>query len=335
MITIYDIAKLTGFSPTTVSKVFNDYPDVSLKTRRKILEAAEQLGYLPNAHARSLTTKRSWTIGILYNESSGIGMLHPYFAGVIEGFKKVATSRGYDLMFISKDIGGKKSGYLEHCKIRGVDGVVGILPDYSDPDFTELLDSDVPMVLLDQESEIKGTVYSDNLDGSIRAVQYLYDLGHRKIGHIGGGNTFAGVKRMQGYLQAMQELRLPIFEEHIIQGSYDYTIESGKIAMEQLLQAVDSPTAVFAAGDNLAIGAMQAIKDHGLSIPGDISIIGFDDIAMAGFLTPSLTTIRQNTHALGNKAADMLIYTIEGGTTISSEVIPVELVARDSCRAIE
>lgn len=335
MITIYDIAKLTGFSPTTVSKVFNDYPDVSLKTRRKILEAAEQLGYLPNANARSLTTKRSWTIGVLYNESSGAGMLHPYFSGVIEGFKKVATSRGYDLMFISKDIGGKKSGYLEHCKIRGVDGVVSILPDYSDPDFTELLSSDVPMVLLDQKSELKGTVYSDNLDGSVTAVRYLYELGHRKIGHIGGGNTFAGLQRMQGYLQAMQELGLPVCEEHIIQASDDYTIESGQIAMQQLLQGDHCPTAVFAAGDNLAIGAMQSLKQRGLSVPGDMSIIGFDDIAMAGFLTPALTTIRQNTHALGNKAADMLIYTIEGGATISSEVIPVELVVRDSCRTIE
>ncbi|MEK5479343.1 LacI family DNA-binding transcriptional regulator [Paenibacillus sp. FSL R5-0407] len=334
MITIYDIAKTTGFSPTTVSKVFNDYADVSPKTRRKILETAEQLGYLPNAHARSLTTKRSWTIGVLFNEPSGAGILHPYFAGVIEGFKKVSTSRGYDLMFISKDIGGKKSSYLEHCKIRGVDGVVVILPDFTDPYFLELLESNIPCVLLDQESDTKSTIYSDNIAGGILAVNYLHELGHRLIAHIGGGNTFAGEKRLQGYLQAMEGLGLSVEPEHVIQGSYDYTVESGRIAMEELLKASVLPSAVFAAGDNLAVGAMMAVKNQGLRVPEDISIIGFDDIEMVKFLTPALTTIRQDTYALGNKAADMLIYTIEGGEEVQSDMLPVELVIRESCRSL-
>lgn len=334
MVTIYDIAEKAGFSPTTVSKVFNGYTDVSQKTRRKILDTAEQLGYLPNAHARSLTTKRSWTIGVLFVEPSGAGILHPYFAGVIEGFKRIATSKGYDLMFISKDIGGKKSGYLEHCKIRGVDGVVVILPDYRDPYYAELLESSIPCVLLDQESVSKSTISSDNIEGSKRAVEYLYALGHRRIAHIGGGQSFAGEKRMQGYLQAMKELGVPANPEYIIQGSYDYTVESGKHAMEELLRCTQVPTAVFAAGDNLAVGAMMAIREHGLSVPGDISIVGFDDIEMAKFLTPALTTVRQNTYLLGSRAADMLIYSIEEGANSQSDMISVELVVRDSCRPI-
>ncbi|MGG6314280.1 LacI family DNA-binding transcriptional regulator [Paenibacillus macerans] len=334
MITIYDIAQQTGYSPTTVSKVFNGYTDVSEKTRRKILDTAERLGYVPNAHARSLTTKRSWTIGMLFIEPSGAGILHPYFAGVIEGFKQVATSKGYDLMFISKDIGNKKSGYLEHCKIRGIDGVVVILPDATDPYFQELLDSAIPCVLLDQESDGKSTVYSDNIEGSWRAVNYLHSLGHRKIAHIGGGPTFAGKKRLNGYMQAMRELGLPIHPQHVVQGSYDYTVESGKKAMEELLQAEERPTAVFAAGDNLALGAMTAIKGHGLRVPEDISLVGFDDIEMAKYLTPALTTVRQNTYVLGSRAADMLTYTIEGGEDVQSDVIPVELVIRESCRSL-
>ncbi|MNW49556.1 HTH-type transcriptional repressor PurR [compost metagenome] len=336
MITIYDIAKTTGFSPTTVSKVFNQYADVSEKTRRKILEAAEQMGYVPNAQARTLTTKRSWTIGVLYIESSGAGLLHPYFGGVIEGFKKVATSKGYDLMFISKDIGGKKGGYLEHCKIRGIDGVVVVLPDYTDPYFKELLDSNIPCVLLDQESDFKSTVSSDNIEGSKQAVEYLYGLGHRSIGHISGGSTFAGEQRLQGYLQAMEQLELTVRPEHIIQGSYDYTVESGQRAMEQLLSMEDLPTAVFVAGDNLAVGAMLAMKKHGLSVPEHMSIIGYDDIEMAKYLTPALTTIRQNTYALGSRAADMLICSIEGGSEAKpqSDQIPVELVVRGSCQEV-
>jgi LacI family transcriptional regulator len=297
------------------------------------MDTAEELGYLPNAHARSLTTKRSWTIGILFIESSGAGILHPYFGGVIEGFKKVATSKGYDLMFVSKDIGGKKSGYLEHCKIRGVDGVVIVLPDYTDPYFTQLLESDIPCVLLDQESDSKSTVYSDNVAGSIEAIEYLYSLGHRDIAYINGGQTFAGEKRMQGYMQAMQKLGLPIQAQRVVQGSYDYTVESGRIAMEELLKSDTLPTAVFVAGDNLAVGAIGAIKAHGLSVPEDISVIGFDDIEMAKYLTPALTTVRQDTYVLGKRAADMLIYSIEGGTEVQMAVIPVELVIRDSCRS--
>lgn len=141
--TIYDIAKKTGYSPTTVSKVFNNYPDVREKTRVKILETAKEMGYLPNANARSLTTKRSWTIGILFVEATGAGIRHPYFGAVIESFKKIAVSKGYDLMFISKDVGGLRSSYVEHCKIRGVDGVVVILSSNDDPDFRSLLDSGI------------------------------------------------------------------------------------------------------------------------------------------------------------------------------------------------
>ncbi|WP_339822303.1 LacI family DNA-binding transcriptional regulator [Paenibacillus sp. FSL R7-0216] len=334
MITIYDIAQFTGFSPTTVSKVFNGYSDVSEKTRRKILDAADELGYVPNAHARSLTTKRSWMIGVLFIEPSGAGILHPYFGGVIEGFKQVATSKGYDLMFISKDIGGKRSGYLEHCKIRGIDGVVVVLPDASDPYFQELLESKIPCVLLDQKSTVKSTVYSDNAEGVRQAVSYLHSIGHRKIAHIGGGPTFAGEQRLNGYIQAMEELGLTINPQHVVQGSYDYTIESGSRAMEELLKADERPTAVFAAGDNLAVGAMMAMKRHGLRVPEDISLVGFDDIEMSKFLTPALTTVRQNTYVLGSRAADMLIYSIEGGEDVQKGVIPVELVVRESCRSL-
>ncbi|WP_213623538.1 LacI family DNA-binding transcriptional regulator [Paenibacillus sp. J53TS2] len=334
MITIYDIAQFTGFSPTTVSKVFNGYSDVSEKTRRKILDAADELGYVPNAHARSLTTKRSWMIGVLFIEPSGAGILHPYFGGVIEGFKQVATSKGYDLMFISKDIGGKRSGYLEHCKIRGIDGVVVVLPDASDPYFQELLESKIPCVLLDQKSTVKSTVYSDNAEGVRKAVSYLHSIGHRKIAHIGGGPTFAGEQRLNGYIQAMEELGLTINPQHVVQGSYDYTIESGSRAMEELLKADERPTAVFAAGDNLAVGAMMAMKRHGLRVPEDISLVGFDDIEMAKFLSPALTTVRQNTYVLGSRAADMLIYSIEGGEDVQKGVIPVELVVRESCRSL-
>ena len=336
LITIYDIAKKTGYSPTTVSKVFNNYSDVRARTRQEILQAAEELGYVPNAHARTLTTKKSWTIGVLFVESSGIGIRHPYFSAVIESFKQVAATKGYVLMFISKDVGGRRSGYLENCKLRGVDGVVVILSDYDDPDLQELLDSNIPSVVIDYDTTQAHAVYSDNIEGSYRAVEYLHSLGHRRIAHITGGmNTFAGAKRETGYTAALKRLKLQPQEAYIVAGAY-FSIESGYAAMMKLLELEERPTAVFAAGDHLALGAMIAAKEHGLSLPRDMSIIGYDDIDLAQYLTPALTTIRQDSVRMGSRAAEILIQSIDNDTTsLEAIVLPVELVVRESCIRVE
>lgn len=333
--TIYDIAKKTGYSPTTVSKVFNNYPDVREKTRVKILETAKEMGYLPNANARSLTTKRSWTIGILFVEATGAGIRHPYFGAVIESFKKIAVSKGYDLMFISKDVGGRRSSYVEHCKIRGVDGVVVILSSSDDPDFQELLDSGIPCVILDSSPEKAHSVCSDNIEGSLQALRYLHSLGHRSIAHISGGlNTFAGEQRQQGYEQALRELGLTFRKEYITSSDF-FSMESGYDAMNGLLTLPDPPTAVFAAGDLLALGAIRAVQDRGLNVPGDVSIVGFDDIEMSRYITPALTTIRQHTEQLGAVAAEILTSSIEEqDTAVKSVMLPVELIIRDSCRPV-
>lgn len=341
MITIYDIAKQAGVSAATVSKVFNDYSDVSAKTRRKVLDTAREMGYLPNSSARTLITGRSWTLGILYMEASGKGIRHPFFNALLESFKNEAESRGYDLMFISRDIGGRKTTYLEHCRFRSVDGVMAALLNPGDPDVMELLDSGIPCVLVDFEAPRAGTVQSDNVNGALLAVRYLHSLGHRRIAHISGGYSFAGVKRRQGYEQALAELGLPLREELIIDEGGDYTEESGYRAMLRLLELAEPerPTAVFAAGDNLAIGGIKALRERGISVPGDISVVGFDDIDLAAFMTPALTTIRQDTAALGTGAAKMLADLIqqaaaEGGAGASPLTVPVELVVRDSCRRV-
>ncbi|ULO07192.1 LacI family DNA-binding transcriptional regulator [Paenibacillus sp. 19GGS1-52] len=332
MTTIYDIAKRTGYSPTTVSKAFNNYSDVREKTRQDIIRTAQEMGYVPNSHARTLTTKKSWTIGVLFIESTGVGIRHPFFSSVIESFKQVAVSKGYALMFISKDVGGKQSGYLENCRIRGVDGVVVFLSDYEDPYFQELLDSAIPTVILDFETPKSHTVCSNNMAGAVLAVDHLASLGHRKIAHISGGvNTFPGSERERGYKAAMKQLGLEVSDSYIVAGPY-YSLENGYSAMKELLQLPDRPTAVFASGDLLALGAVMAAKDSGLSVPTDISVIGYDDIDLARHVTPALTTIRQDTVLLGSQAADLLFSTIdkvqEGMEALK---LPVELIVRDSC----
>ncbi|WNS41806.1 LacI family DNA-binding transcriptional regulator [Paenibacillus sp. MMS20-IR301] len=332
MTTIYDIAKRTGYSPTTVSKAFNNYSDVREKTRQEILRTAQEMGYLPNAHARTLTTKKSWTIGVLFVENTGAGIRHPFFSAVIESFKQVAVAKGYALMFISKDVGGKRSGYLENCRIRGVDGVVVFLSDYEDPYFKELLESDIPTVILDFDTALSHTVCSDNMAGAMQAVEYLASLGHRRIAHISGGeNTYPGKQRELGYRAAMQQQGLEVPDGYIAVGAF-FSLENGQRAMKELLALPQRPTAVFASGDLLALGAVMAAKELGLAVPGDISVMGYDDIELAGYVTPALTTVRQNTEMLGTRAAELLLASMNGPAgNKQALVLPVEIVERASC----
>ncbi|WP_310831173.1 LacI family DNA-binding transcriptional regulator [Paenibacillus pedocola] len=332
MTTIYDIAKKTGYSPTTVSKAFNNYSDVREKTREEILRTAREMGYLPNAHARTLTTKKSWTLGVLFVEGTGVGIRHPFFGAVIESFKQVAVAKGYALMFISKDVGGKQSGYLENCRIHGVDGVVVFLSDYEDPYFLELLESDIPTVILDYETAQSHTVCSDNTAGAMLAVEYLTSLGHSRIAHISGGmNTIPGRRREEGYVAAMKVHGLELREDYIVEGAF-YALENGYAAMQRLLELPERPTAVFASGDLLALGAVMAARDSGLSVPEDISVMGYDDIELARYVTPALTTVRQDTANLGTRAAEILLASIDRkGTGMEAIVLPVEVVVRESC----
>lgn len=336
MPTIYDIAKKTGFSISTVSKVLNNRSDVGEKTKKIINEAVEELGYFPSSSARTLSTKKSWTIGVVFVEDSGIGMEHPFFNAVIESFKKTAEKEGYDLLFASNNIGNETRTYLDHFIYRGVDGVVVVCSAMNTPDVDLLMESDLPSVVIDLDTRGVSVVYSDNIYGSELAVKYLHSLGHRKIAHIAGSNNvYVGMQRRQGYINTMKKYELTIADDYIVDGGF-FTFEGGKTAMEKLLKLEDRPTAVYVAGDLMAIGAIAAIKEKGLSVPEDISIVGFDDIQIAKYMTPGLTTIKQDTSLIGKTAANLLISQInEKKKQFMSVKIPVSLVERDSCRPIK
>lgn len=335
LLTIRDVSKKTGYSPTTVSKAFNNYSDISVKTKEKILKVAREMGYFPNSHARTLSTKKSWMLGVLYVEPFGMGIRHPFFNAIIESFKKNIEANNYDLMFISKDIGDQQFTYLQHCQFRSLDGIIVVHSDYNEKEVQELLKSEIPCVLVDMESKHASTVCSDNERGGFLAGEYLYSLGHRKIAHISGGyDTFTGPERKKGFKRSLHRHGLEIRDEWLINGGF-FTYEDGYKAMKELLKQEELPTAVFVAGDYMAVGAMQAIEDHGLQVPKDISVIGFDDIDLAQFTSPKLTTIKQNTNLIGEKAAKMLINSIDSYESITKEVVPIELMKRESCRTLE
>ena len=338
MSTIYEIAKIAGVSPTTVSKVINNYPDVSDKTRARIQKILNEENFLPNAQAQFLSTKRTWTLGIVYFEDLGVGLNHPFFSAVLEAFKKQADKHGYSLLFGSKNDRLKNDTFLEYFKYRSVDGIAIICTDPNDKETLELIESDFPIVVIDMFNKNTSTVTSDNVEGCNLAINYLYDLGHRKIAHISGASysdNWPSTIRKEGYIKAMNRLNLKILDGYIADG-VNFDVSGGYRAMKDLLRLKERPTAVFASCDKIAIGAINAIKEVGLSIPEDISIIGFDDIELAKYITPKLTTIRQKCDEIGKTTVDLLVEQINQKAKLKiNKIIPVELMERDSCRKID
>ena len=338
MSTIYEIAKIAGVSPTTVSKVINNYPDVSDKTRAKIKKILEEENFLPDSQAQFLSTKKTWTLGIVYFEDLGVGLNHPFFSGVIEAFKRQSDKYGYSLLFGSKNDRLKNDTFLEYFKYRCVDGIAIICTDPNDKETLELIESDFPIVVIDMFNKNTSTVTSDNVQGCSLALNYLYKLGHRKIAHIQGvaqADNWPSSIRKKTYIEVMKKLNLDIPEGYIVDG-VNFDVSGGYDAMKELLSLKDRPTAVFASGDKLAIGAIDAIKDAGLRVPEDISVIGFDNIEIAKYVTPKLTTIRQNCQEIGKAAVDILIEQINKKEKLKiNKVIPVELIERESCRKID
>lgn len=334
MIKISDIAKETGYSVTTVSKALNGYTDISQKAKIKIQEKATEMGYYPNANARSLVTKRSYVIGVIMDEILGLGMEHPFFAGVVQNFRNVLDEEGYDTMFISGRLGNSNiHSYIDHCKQRGVDGVFILCSDIVDEDIQKLIKSQIPTVLFDMPEQDCHTVYSDHYAGGVAAMEYLIELGHKKIAHIYGTEiTAAGRMRKQAYLDIMKKYHYPVHEGYLQSGGY-FDYKYGKKAMMSLLDLHEQPTAVFVAGDVMALGAVNACYERHVRIPDDISIIGFDNIKMLDWVTPSLTTVAQDMVELGRGCAQVLLDLISDKPVKNQKrVIQTYLVERGSCQ---
>jgi LacI family transcriptional regulator, galactose operon repressor len=325
---------------STVSRVFNGYADVSDATRQRVLATARELDYTPSAAARTLVRRRSELIGvILYTGEEHPDIQHPFFQEVLVGLKHGIGALGYDLLLFATDQPGSNRGkphsYLRRARHHRVDGVVLMGVDLDDPEVEKLLGSPTPIIGVDLAlgGPRASYVTSDNVTGARLAVRHLHALGHSRIATIAGPSTSkAGGDRTVGYRAEMQTLGLespPGYEQ-----PGDFYAESGEIALHALLTLPEPPTAVFAASDMMAFGALKAIRDAGLRCPEDMAVIGFDDVAIAGVISPALTTIRQDAPELGIAAGRSLIEMIENPQAVASvRVLPVDLVVRESCGA--
>ena len=328
---------MSGVSVSTVSRVFNGYGDVSEATRLRVLETARQLDYAPSAAARTLVKRRSQLIGVVLFtgiEHPDIG--HPFFQEVLVGLKHGIGARGYDLLLFATEqphsSGAGEHSYLRRARQHSVDGVVLMGVDRTDPEVERLLASDIPLIGVDLD--IAGArashVASDNVGGARAAVRHLHELGHRRIATIyGPEDSKPGADRLLGFRAEIRALGLESRTGYEQPG--DFYAESGEAAMRALLALPEPPTAVFAASDLMAVGAIKAAYDAGLGVPDDAAVVGFDDIQLASLLNPTLTTIRQDKFGLGLAATRALVEQIENpDVTPAVLTLPVELVVRAS-----
>ncbi|QFG00482.1 LacI family transcriptional regulator [Psychrobacillus glaciei] len=332
MTTIKDIARAAGVSITTVSRGLNGYSDVSEKTREKIVRIAKELNYSPNTLARSLVMNKSKTFGLLVSGLNQSSAKDNITFDMLAGINKFVGECGYDIILLSTDsTKQREKTYTQLCRERRVDGVIiqGIRTD--DPYLREVVESDIPCVLIDipLTSPTVGYVTTDNIFGAKKAVKHLIQMGHKKIGFINGHDfAFVSQQRLTGYEEALKEANIAIKTEWIGNGEFSEEVAE-KVALK-LLEAHQEITAIFCASDLMALGVIQAARKLGIDVPNELSIIGFDDIMLASYVTPSLSSIAQNTFQMGYEAGRLLLSIFENEAESHVVSLGTELMIRES-----
>jgi LacI family transcriptional regulator len=329
--TLEDVAKLTGVSRSTVSRVINGDPKVSEATREKVDAVIQSINFQPNLAARGLAAGRTGVLGLVIPMGVTTIFTDPYFPQLIQGVSSACNAREYSVMLWLADPEYERR-MIQQILYNGlVDGVVVASMLMNDPIIEALTKRNLPFVLVGRHPTNDRVSYVDvdNRNAAREAVLHLIRLRRRRIGIITGPlNMIAGSDRYKGYLDGLHERGLVPEDELITEG--DFTETGGYLAMQRMLKA--EPDAVFACSDVMASGALHAILDAGLKVPQDIALIGYDDLPLASRTTPPLTTVRQPTQRLGSMAVELLIDLIKFPERQTRRVIlPTELVVRDSC----
>ena len=331
MATIKDVAREAGVSVATVSRAFNESGPVSEETRQRIREVAVRLQYAPHGGARSLITNKTSAIGVLLPDLYG-----EFFSEVIRGIDHAAQRHGYHLL-VSSSHDAKNEIEAALLAMRGrVDGVIAMSPHLDAPALVANVPASLPVVLLNCQVEGVGydAIAIDNRQGAYAMVRHLAGLGHRAIAIIRGarGNFDAG-ERLEGYRDALSDLRLERRPEWEVSG--DFTETSGYQAISHLLAVANRPTAIFAANDSMAIGALSALREAGVRVPDDIAVTGFDDIPLARYMSPPLSSVHVAIAELGMRGVETLLHAIDCKNTHvrRHQRLSTTLVIRRSCGA--
>ena len=327
------IAKLSGVSRSTVSRVVNDDPNVSEITRDKVMQIVRRVNYMPNAAARGLAAGRTHVIGLVIPTGVSALFTDPYYPLLIQGISSACNTNNRSVMLWLAEPEYERRQIRQILYSGLIDGVIIAAMLNSDPLIQALIDGDLPFMLVGRHPTEARVSYvdADNVSGARDAVRHLLRLGRTRIATITGPqNMIAGADRLVGYTQALHDYALRFDPDLVADGGFNEA--SGYLAMQQLITR--RPDALFAASDAMAIGALRALRETGLRVPEDVAIVGFDDMPFAARTEPALTTIRQPTYRIGGLAVETLIDLIEHPDSPPHHtVLTTELIVRASCGA--
>ena len=329
---IRDVARAAGVSVATVSRTINNIPSVNADMAARVREAIRELNYYPNNQARALVSGKSRLFGLLVSD-----ITNPFFPELIKRFEAAAVKHGYELLIGSTNYDSELQHCLRRMIERNVDGVAIMTFGVEDPVLEELSDRNIPMVFVDvaQEEFRQDALMVDYLHGMQQGVEHLVALGHEDIGFISGPlSQHSASQRRAAFLEAMEACGCDPQERFLIEG--DHQLEGGMFGMTQLLNRPDRPTAVLCSNDLTAIGALRTLHKRGLRVPEDMSVVGFDDIHLAAFINPPLTTVKMSQTEIANGAIRILLDRIDGSLPHDSTTMPpisTSLVIRETTAA--
>jgi LacI family transcriptional regulator len=326
-VTLEDIARALNVSKMTVSRAINNHPEISSETRARILATAQKMNYRPNQFARALMTKQSYLIGIVVPD-----LMHSYFAEICRGVEAHARPAGYQNLICSTDEEPRKEMDEIEALVSRTDGLIvaSALAAREAKFYKRLIADGAKIVLIDRllEGLRCSAVTTDDVQVGTLATQHLLKLGHRKIGHLRGPDVSTALKRLQGYREALTKARLkPLVHD------CGFTETDGYAAMQKWIAAGDLPSAIFAANDPAAIGAMAAASEAGLKVPDDVAFVGAGSIHYGDMLRVPLTTVSWSKAEMGQAAATLLLELLDGKKKNRTITIAPELIVRRSCGA--
>jgi len=323
-VTLEDIARALNVSKMTVSRAINNHPEISSETRARILATAQKMNYRPNQFARALMTKQSYLIGIVVPD-----LMHSYFAEICRGVESHARPAGYQNLICSTDEEPRKEIDEIEALVSRTDGLIvaSSLSSGETKFYKRLISDGAKIVLIDRllDGLRCSAVTTDDVQVGLLATQHLIKLGHRKIGHLRGPEVSTALKRLQGYKEAMSKAKLkPVVRD------CGFTETDGYSAMQKWIAAGDLPTAIFAANDPAAIGAMAAANEAGLKVPDDVAFVGAGSIHYGDMLRVPLTTVSWSKAEMGQAAARLLLELLDGKKKNQTIIVPPELLIRQS-----
>ena len=324
MTSIKDVARMAGVSVTTVSHVLNKTRAVLPSTQSRVRDAVQQLGYVPSAVARSLKINATHTIGMLVPNNS-----NPYFAELVHAVEDACFEAGYALLLCNTDDNvDRQKVYLDVLAQKRVDGLIVASTSDDAVMSQHLAQTTMPMVLIDRAiADLeRPCVQTDHVQGGMMATAYLLGLGHQRIACIGGPeHLHSSAQRVQGWRQALQQVGRR--SELLVHA--DFTVNGGYLAMQTLLRApvAARPTAVLACNDLMAMGALRAVHESGLQVPQDVAVVGYDDIELAGYTQPPLSTVAQPVKAMARQALALLLQDMQAGKSARRSQAAVHLLA--------